>query len=315
MAITELMALSRYQPAAPVQSARQHRWFLLLLALSLVVFWAPLTSLARLASNDDRYSYVALIPLISAVLVYLSRQKIFLVSRPCPTVGIPLLVVGITLYGIVRAGSSSLGQSASLSLEVPAIVGVWIAGFVCCYGPQASRAAVFPLVFLALAIPLPPSLLERAVVTLQRASAEMAYGLFKLTGIPVLRQGFTFSLPGLDIEIAEQCSGIRSSLSLLITSILAGHLVLRSTWRRLWLCLLTVPIVIFKNAIRIVTISWLGVYVNRGVLAGSLHRSSGLVFSPLALIILACLLYALHKSEDKASNTRLALFTLLSCSL
>ena len=302
------------QPAASAQSARPHQWFLLLLALSLVLFWAPLTGLARLAFRDERCSYVVLIPWISAVLVYLARHRIFLESRPCPRVGIPLLLVGITLYCIVRAGSSSLGQGAGLSLEMLALVLVWIAGFVCCYGMQASKAAMFPLAFLALVIPLPPSLLEKAVVTLQRGSAEMAHGLFKLTGIPVLRQGFRFSLPGLDIEIAKQCSGIRSCLSLFITSILAGHLVLRSNWRRLWLCLLTVPIVIFKNALRIVTISWLGVYVNRSLLVGSLHRNSGLVFSPLALIILACLLFALHKSEQKASKTWLALFTLLSCS-
>ena len=296
----------------PVHLARQHLWFLLWLALSLALFVAPLTGLVRLASHDDRYSYVALIPLISAYLVYLSRHKIFLESRPCLRVGISLLLVAIVLYGIVRVHSSSLGQSAGLSLEVLAIVLVWIAGFVCCYGTQPAKAAVFPLAFLALAIPLPPSLLERAVVSLQRGSAEMAHGLFKLTGIPVLRQGFIFSLPGIDIEIAEQCSGIRSSLSLFITSILAGHLVLRSTWRRLWLCFLTVPIVIFKNAIRIVTISWLGVYVNRSLFVGSLHRISGLVFSPLALIILACLLFALHKSEQKAWKARLTLFTLLS---
>jgi exosortase len=310
------MALSRAQPGAPGQSARLHQWFLLWLALSLVLFWAPLTGLTKLVAQDERYSYVALIPLISACLVYLARQKIFLESRPCPRVGIPLLLIAITLYYILRAGSSSFGQGvAGLSVQMLAIVLVWIAGFVCCYGTQSSRAAVFPLTFLALVIPLPPSLLEKTVVTLQRGSAEMAYGLFKLTGIPVLRQGFIFSLPGLDIEIAEQCSGIRSSLSLFITSILAGHLVLRSTWKRLWLCLLTVPIVIFKNAVRIVAISWLGVFVNRSLLVGSLHRSSGLVFSPLALIILACLLFALHKSEQKASKTWLALFTLLSCSL
>lgn len=303
------------QPAASAQSARPHQWFLLLLALSLVLFWVPLTSLARLALHDERCSYVVLIPWISAVLVYLARHRIFLESRPCPRVGIPLLLVGITLYCIVRAGSSYFGQGAGLSLEMLALVLVWIAGFVCCYGMHASKAAAFPLVFLALIIPLPPSLLEKAVVTLQKGSAEMAHGLFKLAGIPVLRQGFKFSLPGLDIEIAAQCSGIQSSLSLFITSILAGHLVLRSTWRRLWLCLLTVPIVIFKNAVRIVAISWLGVYVNRSILVGSLHRSSGLVFSPLALIILASLLFALHKSEQKASKTRLALCALLSCLL
>src|SRR2546430_10377544 len=36
----------------------------------------------------------------------------------------------------------------------------------------------------------------------------------ELLGVPVLRTDFTFSLPGLTIEVARECSGIRSSLAL-----------------------------------------------------------------------------------------------------
>ncbi len=136
------------------------------------------------------------------------------------------------------------------------------------------------------------------MVALQKGSADVSY-IFRLLGVPVLRQGFVFSLPGLDIEVAEQCSGIRSSVSLFIASILAGHLVLHSTRKKVYLCLLTIPIVIAKNAVRIVVLSLAGAYVDRDILFGSVHKASGILFSPLAFLVFAGLLLMLYRSEKK----------------
>jgi hypothetical protein len=51
------------------------------------------------------------------------------------------------------------------------------------------------------------------------------------------------------------------SVSLFIASILVGHLFLCQVGRAC-LSIFTIPIVIFKNAVRIATIAWLGVYVD-----------------------------------------------------
>jgi exosortase/archaeosortase family protein len=61
--------------------------------------------------------------------------------------------------------------------------------------------------------------------------------------------------------------------------------------------LLTIPVVIFKNAVRIVTISSLGVYLDRGFLHGNLHKYGGLPFSLLAILILFLVLITLRKAE------------------
>jgi exosortase len=176
---------------------------------------------------------------------------------------------------------------------------MWIGVFVLCYGTRSCSAATFPLLFLLLIAPIPAVVLDKIVLVLQKGSAQMTYALFKLLGVPVLWQGFKFSLPGVEIVIAEECSGIRSSVAFFITSILAGYMFLQSSWRKVCLSFFTVPIVIFKNAVRIVTISWLGVYVDQGFLHGRLHQYGGLPFSLLSLAILAPLLLVLQKSETK----------------
>ena len=75
-------------------------------------------------------------------------------------------------------------------------------------------------------IPIPDFLMKKTIYGLQVGSIELSEILFTLSGLPFEREGFFCSLPGVSIEVSEQCSGIRSSLALLITSLLAGHFFL-----------------------------------------------------------------------------------------
>ena len=61
---------------------------------------------------------------------------------------------------------------------------------------------------------------------------------------------------------------------------------------------MVIPIAILKNAARITVIASLSVYVDRAFLSGSLHRNSGLVFTPLGVVLCAAILYALKRLES-----------------
>jgi exosortase len=161
---------------------------------------------------------------------------------------------------------------------------------------------IYVLGFLLLMVPPPYAVIEAVVRFLQVSSAETTHLLFKAIGMPVLREStFVFALPGVSIEVAEECSGIRSSSSLFVSSMLGGYMFLRSPWNRGLFTLLTIPVVIFKNALRIVGISWLGVYVDPDFLFGAFHRNSGIPFSLVALGILFLIIRALQRLEDRKS--------------
>jgi exosortase len=277
-----------------------HLWFGLFSILSLLAFRGSLDELVRLASQDERYSQVLLIPVMTGCLLYLQRKRIFASSRYRPLKSAPLLVIGAALYYLAETQFPTLNSNDHLSVVVLAMVLVWTTGFALCYGPQSFRAALFPLSFLLLMIPIPTVALDNAVLFLQKGSAITTYALFKALRVPVLWQDFKFTLPGVQIEIAKECSGIRSSQALFITSILAGYVFLQSSWRRIAFSLLTIPVVIFKNAVRIVTLSCLGVYVDPSFLHGKLHHYGGLPFSLVSLAILLPLLFALQKGETSA---------------
>jgi exosortase/archaeosortase family protein len=62
-----------------------------------------------------------------------------------------------------------------------------------------------------------------------------------------------------------------------------------------------VPITIFKNGLRIVTLSLLGNYVSPSILSSDLHRQGGIPFMILAVILLSIVVRWLRNSENRAA--------------
>ena len=109
-----------------------------------------------------------------------------------------------------------------------------------------------------------------------------------------------FVLPGITIEVAKQCSGIRSFISFLISGLVAAHLLLRSPWKKAFLCIVIVPvIVVLKNGLRIATLSLLAAYVDRNILSSWIHRYGGVIFSVLAVAIILPVLWLLYRSDEE----------------
>jgi len=68
------------------------------------------------------------------------------------------------------------------------------------------------------------------------------------------------------------------------------------------LALSVVPIAVFKNAVRIVTLSVLSIYVNPSFLTGNLHHRGGIVFFLLALGLIFGLTELLRRLEARHVN-------------
>ena len=272
-----------------------------LLALGMV--FAPLKDLMSSAARSDYYSHIVLIPLVSAYLLFQNREAIFSKPGPVYLPALALLACGTALYSFGYTQGSNLNQNHYASLLTFSAVVFWVGGFVLLYGIRGFQKASFPILFLVFMIPIPSLILDKIIYALQVGSTEATEMLFALTGVPFQRSGFVFQLPGISIEVAEQCSGIRSSLALFITSILAGHFFLDRFWKKFVLALIVFPVTVFKNGIRIMTLSLLGAYMDeRWLTESSLHHSGGFVFFIPALGLLGLALWALRKKEYKGTK-------------
>jgi exosortase len=266
------------------------------MAVSLAVFGKLLVSLVEFSLAHEYCSHIILIPGISAFFVYLNRnsiRKVFHTWAYGALFAIP--AVPILIWAFAR--KSTLDPNDFLAAATFAIVCVWIGIFAVCYGFPSLRAASFPLGLLLLMIPLPTLVLQATTHFLQQGSTEITWWILQAVGQPALKDGFTIYMPKLAIFVAEECSGIRSSLALLITCLLAGHMMLRSNWRRTLFVLLTIPVALIKNGIRIGTLVLLSIHVDMRFMTSSLHRDGGFVFFFIALLIMALFLKILQKSE------------------
>jgi exosortase len=268
--------------------------------LSLLIFYTPVREVVRLAFYERFYAHMILVPFISGYFIFLKRRQIILQTDYSFKAGIILSMIGILLFWVEEKNGLGLSQSSHLSLAVLSALTFWVGGFVLFYGVKAFKMAAFPLLFLLFMVPIPGKALETIIYLLTWGSAEATYGFFKLTGVSVLREGFTFHLPELTIEVAEQCSGINSSIALFVASIVAGQLFLRAGWKKIVLVLSIFPITILKNGMRIVTLSLLGAYVDPRILSSDLHRKGGIPFFVIALAMLAPILWYLRRSEKKS---------------
>jgi len=275
--------------------------FVVLCILGLILYFTPLRKLIGLSLHKELYSHVVLIPIVSLYFMYLKRRVIFCDLAYSYQAGVPLISAGSLFYFLGKYCITTLSQNDYLSIMVFGAVTWFVGSFILCFGIPAFRKGAFPLLFLVFMIPIPSVVLDPLIRLLQTGSLYVAHGVFKLTGIPFFREGFVFSLAGIDIEVAKECSGIRSSIALFITSILAGRLFLRTGWRRIVLALSAFPIAIFKNGLRVVTLSLLAAYVDKTFITDSwLHRSGGIPFFVVALVFLTSVLWFLRKSEKKS---------------
>ena len=277
----------------------RHLAFVAIVLISSLGCYRVLSALVHYSIQDDSSSHTILIPFVSAVLLYLERRRIFSAAKASLGCGVGIMLAGAALYWVVGRSESAVAGSGQFSLAVFAVILMWWGGFVCCYGSMATREALFPLLFLFLTVPFPQALLDRVIYALQSGSTEIAYLVFQATGTPVLKHGFMLAVPGVTIEVAKECSSIRSSIALFITCLLAAHLYLRTSWKMALLVLVSLPLSILKNGVRIATLTLLSVYVTPDFLTGKLHRDGGFAFFAFALLLLWPVLWLLWRSEPK----------------
>src|SRR5882762_2449238 len=275
------------------------RWLLfgVWIVASSLLFGRPLIALIHLSLSNDDASHLILIPFLTAGLVFIERRTIF--KHPSFSAGGGIfLFLSVIIALSVRLAGDMVTPDLRLTGHVLAVLLLWIAGFAFSFGKAAVKSAYFPFLFLFLAVPLPNFLLERIIALLQAGSAEITEVLFNLTGVPALREGLVFHLARVNIEVASECSGIRSTIALFILALHVVHYGLHALWKKLFFLTCAFFMMILKNGIRIATLTLLAIYVDPDFLTGKLHHQGGIVFFLLGLLLLLPILLLLQRGES-----------------
>ena len=262
-----------------------------------LLFFQPLARILDLALQNDLHSYIPLVPAISGYLLYTQPRK-DISYRSSFGAAARVSAIGIAALG-AALGFDSISANDNLSLMMLAYVSFIVAtGFVC-LGSEWMRAAAFPVAFLVFMVPIPDAAVNWLELALVAASADAAAWMFRVTGTPMFRNGTILTLPGMVLEVARECSGIRSTVVLFITSVLASNLFLKSTSRRLALVTLVIPLAIARNGFRILVIGLLCVHIGPHMSDSFIHHRGGPIFFALSLIPLAFFLFWLRRHDKR----------------
>jgi exosortase len=270
---------------------------------SVVIWWRSLAATIDLASHDEKYTHIFLILPISAALIFLDWKSHEPSDGLSIRIGSPLLAMAALVAALVRWRALPLASDVQLSVNMLAFVGWWIAAFILCFGTRTFRVLLFPLCFLFSIVPLPQFVFKPIVSLLQQGSAAAANLLFATAGVPVAQDGVLLHIPGLTVEVAKECSSIRSSLLLVVTTTVLAQLLLRSLWRKSLAVAVAIPLSVAKNGLRIFVIAMLATRVDRSFLTGRLHRQGGVVFFLIALAAIFLLLAMLRHGDTRTTGS------------
>jgi len=283
-------------------TARKTLGFAIFVLLCSLLAYSPLRQLLHLALTEDTYSHILLVPAITAALLWMNRASAADWNGSTPLAAAMFFVAGSLLLVLGEHFASDTPAGDGLAVAILGVLVLIWSGILFFYGAPALQRYLFPFGFLLLAVPLPRPWIDGFVEWLRAGSATVTDALFHLTGTPVLREGYVFVVPGAAIDIAPECSGIRSAIAMLVLCLLAGYLFLRSGWARTALLVAAAPMLVIKNGIRIVTLTLLATHIDPSFLTGKLHHQGGFVFFVVGMLILWPVLLWLQAMERRTGR-------------
>lgn len=172
---------------------------------------------------------------------------------------------------------------------------VLLAGVVATFGGFARlRAVAFPMILLLTMVP-PPALLYNAAATpLQLFASRLATDLAQGAGVSVYRDGNVIHLATTSLGVAEACSGLHSLMALMVAALLLGFLEQAPIVLRVIVFILSVPLAVAVNVLRVTGTALLADY-NPELALGYYHSFSGWLIFLLGFALLWLLTKAVFR--------------------
>jgi exosortase len=265
----------------PSSSARWRVAALGLLTLELIVLYAPTTKFLweRWTMSVWHNAHGVLVPPVVAYLIYQELKKFQGTPTPAgSTWGFVFLIPALIIHSLDTGMHTQLLSAASILIALPGLSLLLL-------GVERTRAILFPLAFLAAALPIPLGMTEQIHMQLRLFSTAATALLVPMLGIPAFAEGTTLQLPVGPLEIADACSGFSTLYAAGAVACLTAY----STpgWRRRALVLLSAaPLAIAANILRIVLLAALVVWQGAEVLETFIHPLSGMMTFALALPVI-----------------------------
>jgi exosortase len=247
-------------------------------ALWIVLFFQVIVTMVKEWASDESMGHGFFVPLVVGYLVWQRRDRLMRIQPKPHWFGCVIVVFGFVCLVAGLLGADFFVMRMGL---LATLYGILLSTV----GMPVIRALAFPLLLLLFMIRIPLFIYSQITFPLQIFASSVAEKLLSLIGIPVLREGNVLELPSQRLSVVEACSGIRSLISLGFLSLVYGYFFENSNRIRIALFVLTVPIAILANALR-VTLTGILSEVNPQLAEGVYHSLEGWVIFMVAMVSL-----------------------------
>ena len=260
-------------------------------------FWTFFNMQVRLAiAEPSDWGHIFVVPLIAIWFIWLNKDEI--TSKPLSPswAGLGFIAFGILIFTI-----GSIGPKQLIHHLVRAGGVFWaVFGLILLYsGWRGLRLMSFPLFYtFAFGVVITKRIMTPITNDLQDLSARGAWFCLRVMGFDVDLAGNTLTLhQGLQsfpLNVAEACSGMRMLVAFLALGTAMAYVGLARSWQRILLVILGVPVAIFVNVLRVMTLGLLSRYDSNFV-SGDFHTFVGLVWLIPAFLVFIFLMWIVRK--------------------
>jgi exosortase len=220
------------------------------------------------------YGHAPFILPIALFIVWLKRKTLISLDNTSQThfslPGLLLTLTGAFLFAFGWRWEYLLIQVLSI---FPLLLGMLLFF----YGSQMIRQLIFPILYLFLLVPPPLGILDNITLPMRHLASASAGFILKTFHYPVSRSGLLLYLGDHEIFLGAPCSGFRSLITMFSLGLIYVYFNKGKFSKNLILVLCIVPLALFGNMLRVVTICLLTFYFGEKVGQGFLHEFSGMV--------------------------------------
>lgn len=264
----------------PWGSARWQRIVLWVAAAELLVLYAPTIAWLwdRWTLSVWQNAHGVLIPPVAGYFIYRELRARPHLPRSSSPWGFAILIPALALHALDAGMHTQLLSAAAMIMALPGLSLLFL-------GAQRTRHILFPLAFLAFALPIPLGFTEQIHWQLRQIVTASTAGVLPLLGIPVFVEGTTLHMAQGSLQVADACSGFSTLYAAAAVACLTAHSI-GSTARRALVLLAAAPLAIASNVLRVIALVVLVISQGEQVLDSFLHPLSGLMTFALALPII-----------------------------
>jgi exosortase len=250
-----------------------------LVVLLVLAYW-DMFVLTSAAWSEGLYSHGWIVPVFALALMWLRWEPIGPVPSSERWIGLALLAAGLSMRLVAAEWGMNPVDRISF---LPAIFGV----FMLVGGMNIIRWAGPALGFLVFMFPLPTRLEVLVLLRLQTLAAMCSTFVLQTLGVPAFRSGNVINISGMDLFIADACSGLRMLTIFCALAVAMVFLIERPWWDKFIILLSAVPIALVVNIVRITVTGLLYMWVPKSNFVQHLtHDWAGYFMMPLALGLL-----------------------------